>query len=136
MWIIKKYEKLLEKLNIQIQDWTFDIEKNKNYIEKIINIYNQSKTKNFEKVKILIEELEYLEKKIFENSKKLDYQPMPSPACAFVGNYSECEKSDENITRDWKDNISDEDNIESFNSIEMISAIFLKNLQNKLWTQK
>lgn len=39
--------------------------------------------------------------------------------------------------RDWDiQTVHDEDNIEAFNSIEMMSAIFLKNLQEKIWTQK
>ena len=43
----------------------------------------------------------------------------------------------ENTFRDWDiQSVHDEDNIEAFNSIEMMSAIFLKNLQEKIWTQK
>lgn len=41
------------------------------------------------------------------------------------------------LYRDWDiQTVHDEDNIEAFNSIEMMSAIFLKNLQEKIWTQK
>jgi hypothetical protein len=34
--------------------------------------------------------------------------------------------------RDWNTSNFDEDNIENFNSVEMITALFLQNLKEKL----
>lgn len=46
-------------------------------------------------------------------------------------------KKSASISRDWNiETVHDEDNIEAFNSIEMMSAIFLQNIKDKIWTQK
>ena len=55
---------------------------------------------------------------------------MPSPA-------KEESKKTLSQTRDWNiSSVHDEDNIEAFHSLEMMSALFLQNIKNQLWTQK
>jgi hypothetical protein len=116
--LVKNYESFLQKLNFEIQNWNFDVEKNKDYIEKIIEIYNESKLKNFTKVKELIE---WLQNFFLENTNIVP----PCPSAENVWAIS--------TTRSWETNIQDEENIENFNSVEVISAIFLQNLKEELW---
>lgn len=105
--MIKNYENILNKITCDIKNNVFDFDKNEELIKKIIEIYKESRNKNFEIVKNLISSIENID------------------------------NNDNNIkTRDWNIDNIDEDNIESFNSIEMISGIFLDNLKNNLWQQK
>lgn len=104
--MIKNYENILNKITCDIKNNVFDFDKNEELIKKIIEIYKESRNKNFEIVKDLISSIENID-------------------------------NDNNIkTRDWNIDNIEEDNIESFNSIEMISGIFLDNLKNNLWKQK
>lgn len=107
--ILQKYENFIQNLNYQILNWNFDIKKNSKTLEIIIEIYKELKLKNYKKVKNLIYNL------WLENDKT---------------------KKKSNL-RDWyfEDN-TQEENIEAFNSIEMMSAIFLQNIKEKIWTEK
>lgn len=107
--ILQKYENFIQNLNYQILNWNFDIKKNSKTLEIIIEIYKELKLKNYKKVKNLIYNL------WIENDKT---------------------KKKSNL-RDWdfEDN-TQEENIEAFNSIEMMSAIFLQNIKEKIWTEK
>ena len=118
--LVKSYESFLQRLNFEIQNVSFDLEKNKDYIEKIIEIYNESKSKNFAKVKYLIENIE----NIFSLNEIV-------PPCYSAENV--WATFDTPKTRSWETDRVDEENIENFNSVEVISAIFLQNLKEELW---
>lgn len=144
--LLQKYENLLQTLNTQINNWDFNVEKNKNTLEKIIEIYKELKIKNYEKVKILIHNLEWIEWKIMLNEKKDNlwsispWCPMPSPCVVMESDNEQSKKISKKSlsqTRDWDTQINlEDDNIEAFNSIEMMSAIFLQNIKDKIWIQK
>lgn len=103
---VKKYQKLLTQIQFSINNWSFSIEKNKEILNKILKIYKLSKQKKHDEIKKIIDE-------IF--SKELDY--------------SENIKTNE---RDWEFP-SYEDEVEAYNSIEILSGIFLQNLKDEIW---
>lgn len=103
---IAKYENLIRNINYSIEKWTFDINKNQKVIKRIMEIYKFSKNRDYKKV------WEHIEKLL---KNKIYFQDFISPK-----------------TRDW-DNIEIEDNVEAYNSVEVVSAIFLQNLKDKLW---
>lgn len=163
---LKKYASLLQELNSQILVNDFDVIKNKNKLEKITEIYEEIKSKNYDKAKLIISELwidvidkfDYFwkEQKSKINSK-ISKPWSPISLQNFLSKFKKKESSwsklqelsscnaiewwileiPDAVNNDWNiENNYDEDNIEIFNSIEMISEIFLQNLENKLWTQK
>ena len=113
--IIKIYELFLFNLNSQIENWNFDLKKNKNFVNQILKIYFESKNKNFKKVNLIMTNVknELEQKWYIEEIKNTKIQKF----------------------RDW-DIEYNEENLETLNWIEMISSIFLKNLQNELWQNK
>lgn len=144
--LLQKYEVLLQNLNFQITNWSFDIEKNKDKLEKIINIYNELKSKNYDKVKSLIKSLWLLREDLpcYESLQKDSLIPpmpwCPAPTVSTMLDYWEELKVSKKMSykaKEWDiTQENDDDNIEAFNSIEMMSAIFLQNLKDKIWTQK
>lgn len=105
---LKKYEEFLSELNTKITSWNFSLEENKEKLETIVEVYKALREKDYKKVKTLISNIWFDE----EVSKK------------------------ESVCRDWNiETQIDEENIEAFNSIEMMSAIFLQNIKDQLWTQ-
>lgn len=190
---LKKYEIFLQQLNTQISNGEFDVQENKQKLEKIIAIYKSLQAKDYQKAKELIGELWFVEEeqKVRKKSNIPGWAfPPPAPAPVVMKSASipewfwwgvsksiksffsfwenkstmpdtlkkeqdeselslegacetECDSfwwAIEEVAsnyRDWNiETVHDEDNIEAFNSIEMMSAIFLKNLQEKIWTQK
>jgi hypothetical protein len=148
--LIKKYENLLKDLNQKILDWSFKIDENKEKLEKIIEIYKELKAKNYKKAKGIIKELDlatdndlwfydFAETEI-QDEKSFVWSiapssPAPQASYWFSIWFPETSKK-ESCSRDWNTEIEiDEDNVEAFNSIEMMSAIFLQNIKDQLWTQ-
>lgn len=110
----KKYEDLIQKFNEEILSWNFDFEQNKDILENILDIYKNIKQKKFSEV------LSLISKVCYENQKYDNLKPLsPSPSRAW-----EIEKQNQ------------EENIEAFNSIEMLTWLFLQNLKENLWNQK
>lgn len=108
----KKYENILSQINSLILNNEFFIKDNEDILQIIIEIYKYSKIKDLQNLNLKIEEFEKKaqEKNLyFDNIKNIK-------------------------TRDWNIDESDE-NIEAFNSIEMVSWIFLQNIKNELWKQ-
>lgn len=108
MDILNKYKNIIQKLNFDFENWDFDIDKNENLVWTIMNIYKKCKSRNYKEVAKLIDSIDILW------SWNINIIPK---------------------TRDW-DFKENDDNIEAFNSIEIISALFLKNLQDNLWETK
>lgn len=99
----KELEKILKELNLKINKWELNIERNWNIIETIINIYKEAKNWNTANVILLIEKI----KIIFWVSNLPEYI--------------------DNDTRDW-DFYEDDEEI-ACSDIESITAVFLKNLK-------
>ncbi len=140
---IKKYEDLIVRLNKELKAGNFDINSNKENLEKIMKIYELLKNKNYSEALGLINEIskEKEEKKTESvvEFKSFVWSIMPAPAPslaaypeAIFDEFNEWEAK----CRDWDIWNFDEENIEAFNSIEMMSAIFLENLKNELWQNK
>lgn len=108
--MIKEFEKLLQNIQFSISNWTFKIEENEELLWKIIKIYELSKVKDFESIKDIL-------KDILKDIVLTDFDSNDISS---------------NKTRDWEIPV-EEDNIEAYNSIEVVSWIFLQNLKDELW---
>ena len=104
---IKKYELFLQKINQELESWNFNLEENENILSKIINIHSLLKEKKYEDINEIINSLSFVESGFLDQ----DF-------------------------RDWnfKDNIKDD--VEGYNSIEIMSSIFLYNLKKNIWNKK
>lgn len=144
--LLQKYENFIQELNSKINNGSFDIETNKEKLETIIGIYKELKAKNYDTAKILISSLNIDEKEKSNIWEELveEYWQRPSWSCHDIPRMPAPQNSEwfaykklASINRDWNiESIHDEDNIEAFNSIEMMSAIFLQNIKDKIWAQK
>lgn len=103
---VKKYKKLLIQIQSAIDNWNFSVEKNEKILNKIMRIYKLSRQKKHKEVKKIINEM---------FSKEI--------------NSDDFIKTND---RDWEfPNYEDE--IEAYNSIEILSGIFLQNLKDEIW---
>lgn len=135
---IKKYEDLIIKLNQELQLWNFDINSNKENLKRIMKIYDFLKNKKYKEALDEINKISQ-NKEVAKKSSSLKEESFGNvlPSCPSQAYSSEIcfdESIDlESKCRDWDIWNFDEENIEAFNSIEMMSAIFLENLKNELW---
>lgn len=151
--LLKKYELYIKSLNESISNWTINLENQWEKIQKVMEIYKLLQNKDYDNAKILIKEIEndlnsnldfevewcsesyFWEKEKISFSKKSSIPLSPAPQSIKTDSLDSqsIETSSFSVTRSWNIESNEDDSIETFNSIELMSWIFLQNLKDKIW---
>ena len=150
--LLKKYELYIKSLNESISNWTINLENQWEKIQKVIKIYKLLQNKDYDNAKILIKEIEndlnsnldfevelfpsnsiYKKAEISFTKKSSPISPAPQSIKTDSLDSQSIKTSSFSVTRSWNIESNEDDSIETFNSIELMSWIFLQNLKDKIW---